>query len=281
MDRHLRPEELARIATGGLPDYARASAVRHLAECPRCFAVYSEFVRTRLDPSLEPNRGVEDEWVRLGLEVGAPAAPAAPVRPRRHAPELVTALAVLVTLGLGVVAFRIWVVDLLRVPRATRAAIAAVVRENSANLLFGADLLPEPNGLRGNAPQSPNPLVQELLRQVKDHPDDPNPAYWLIAAKLAAGELLVADLFLGDALRDFPDDPRFENLAAIAAYARDDPDGATAHLRRALRNDRTGVAKYNLIRVLNQRGDARAADSLFAELRREHPGSALLTLPTH
>src|SRR5262249_59733933 len=97
MDRHLRPEELARIATGGLPEYARAGVVGHLAECPRCFAVYSEFVRTRLDPSVEPNQGVEDEWVRLGLQVATPASPAAVVvvRPRRRGRVLVPALAAL------------------------------------------------------------------------------------------------------------------------------------------------------------------------------------------
>jgi hypothetical protein len=162
--------------------------------------------------------------------------------------------------------------DRTRVPPATHQFLEQLVREDAYNgLLYSAQLLPEARGTRSTRDLSVDTQLKDLQTLFSQHPDDPDLAFWTVSGTLATLPPRLSGSYLEDALRNFPEDPRFENLAAILAFKRNDLTGAERYLRAAATRDTSGVAKLDLVRVLTALGRDPEAEKLANELRLEHP----------
>lgn len=274
---HLAPEELARIAEGGLDAAARDRAAKHLAQCRVCAAIHADFVRALLDPSAQTASPAEDEWVQLGLQVGA-GRPAVESRPRVRwrAPQVLVPGLAICLLGVGALWSMRRAPDRVRIPPATRASLEQLVRADSyKSLLYSTAYLPAAGGTRGNPGPQDDSLLNGFGREFAPQAYDPEVAFWLVAGRLASGHLSLADAYLEKARLAFPQDARFENLAAILAYKRGQFASAEADLRKAAAADHTDLAKFNLVRVLEQLGRHDEAVALETELRKSHSGARL------
>lgn len=274
---HLTAEDLAAVVEDGASD---AGLLRHLAACPRCLAVYGEFLAARrrwfTDPAVQtPN----PELVQVGLAIGAPAPPARPRR-ARHTLSIAArpAAALLAAASLAVLVLS----DTPRWPSASRIEdgqrqlLGDRMREDShGGLLYGDDLIPRAPGVRG---AGTNPAVRSALGEILDRYErapSGDAAYWLVGGLLASGRTRDAEPYLRESLAAFPEDSRLWNLAAILAYKSNDLAGAEGHLRSALRLERSAAALVNLAIVRSQQGFEDESQDLLLEARGKFPGSPL------
>src|SRR5262245_52942803 len=221
---HPPPLLWAALARGEITDTEKASYASHLAQCRRCMAVYAEFTVQVLG---EPQATVPPSWVDRAMTIPQPDEREAKPRPKKRRVRWAwgAALASVVVLGL-VLVNRTRAPD--SVPDALQSALSAELRADSqGSLVYGDQLPPEPRGVRGSSGDD-NSTLDELLKMYRAHPSDPETAYWLVSTYLAHNQLRNADPFLREALRNFPEDPRFLNLAAILAYKENRLDNAEA-----------------------------------------------------
>jgi len=235
-------------------------------------AIYAEFV----EQALGETRGTAPQaWLDTGIALPQTSRSVQP-RSRRRNLKWAWGAAVACAVVLAVLFFTKGHGP-ESVPSSLQAALVPALRADSqGSLVYGDDVPPEPRGVRGNTSgRSFSPDFDKLLDIHRAYPSDAEATYWVIAAYLATNQLRNADPFLREALEQFPNDPRFQNLAAILAYKENRLQDAELDLRNAAAKERNATALVNLAIVRRQQGDENEAQTLLGEAQSRFPDSAL------
>jgi len=268
---HIADEDLASLTEPGAVVVDR-EIVAHLALCPRCLAIYAEYVRSRAQFLQAPNAEMPPaDLVDRVLDLAQPrprrVAVATRAR-RRWVPAAAAAAAVLAALTFA------WfrpTTSRAPVSQDLRVRLSTLMRTNSpGGLLYADSLLPLASGMRGVGGPSSELDLEPLRRAQRARTPDPESTYWLIAGLLAQGQLRDADAYIRQALLRFPREARFHNLAAILAYVSNDLEQAERELQAALEIERGPAVLLNLAQVLTEMGRSAEAEAYLSEVVRSH-----------
>jgi hypothetical protein len=280
VDVHWDAERMRPVVDGAATAATKQAVADHLGRCAGCLALFADLIETRLGHALDPkSRASHPEWVEIGLQMLEPSA-RRDASPYRRSRSRWVPISVAALLALGIVSALLVAVgrrSASDVDATMRAALEPRLRADSPRgLLYAPGLLPKPTGERGSTTPAPTSVLKELARQ---HAIEPraDPDYWLIAGYLATGQERNVQAFLDDALKRYPDDTRFSNLAAIDAVKRDQLVSAEEHLRAALDRDASGLSAFNLAAVLRADGRLAEARSLLERVATSSPHAELRT----
>ena len=232
---HPTAEELALLAEGARPPDPRMA--EHLAACPRCMGIYSEFVQLRSELlSRGASEAVPAAWLEDGLQVPRT------VQTRRVTSRILVATTAAVAILVLPLAFNQFQ------DRRNRETLARELRADAqGSLLYAEDLLPAPRGVRGSGGNDEaRRLLAELATRYERGRRSDDDVFWLVAGFLAQNDLNNADAYLRESLSRSPADPRLHTLAGILAYKRNDLEGAAARLEEALSIERSAGTLLNL-----------------------------------
>src|SRR5262245_51101431 len=273
---HVTPELLAALTEPGASIPDEGSVASHLAVCRHCMAVWSEFVRARTQFSLRSDADMPPDSLLAVAKRIAPPSPA------RSAPATGLATHRRVVAALMSLAAAILFLVLTE-PRPALDPdmvhhVSEILREDSGGIVYASELAPVMRGTRGSE-QGPEDAELDLLVKLHaEHPKSAEVAWWLVAAHLAENRKREADLYLQNALQQFPEDARFHNLAAILAYRRDDLQAAERELRKARAMEPSPAVLINLATVLKEQGHPDEAEALLTEVVRNYPGEPVTDL---
>jgi len=281
--KHLTEETIAALVDGQLDEREAAEARDHLAACRSCTAAFSEAVRFRTLWLDDPHAFAPHEsLVRAGRKVPSLTSSPAASR-RRRQPLSIGWRPVGLALGMGLIALVFFLVTQpqfgLIGPNLDGASIAcltdAIVSAPTQGMVLpGAEQRP-PAGTPAYRSGSPTDAdlrsaVQTAETVYERGRQSADVAVWLVGGQICIGQLGKARIYVREARRRFPEEPRLALLEAIIAYRESDLDRAE-HLLRAemVRNPQDDLVRLNLGLLLSQRGRRGEATDLLQRIQNE------------
>lgn len=287
-DVHIAPEEMPLLVEKGMQGTIPAAQRDHLAHCRHCLALFVELSRGRLDHELEmlPHQAPAD-FVALGKALPAHESASPTTREpshqagrssrrwRRWVPALAAVVACLALLGP-------WAHQGTGPASDDLAIIQKALDADSQHGLVhlgtnGASHTPSTVYRSLSAPDREAVLAALALLGSEYDPAAPSAdiVYQRVAGHLAVAELAMARNLLDEARQLFPEDWRFNFLAAHLAYRESDLNRARSLLAGlAEQHPQQGAIQLNLGLVLRELGDP-AWEDLLTEVHDRYPGSFL------
>lgn len=294
MDAHLTEEEIALFIEEQYDEIDRKRIYDHLRGCKQCFTEYLDATRFRGTwisdgEPLESSRDLVDAGTRLVLKNTnhgqvheSRPAPSRKASRRKWSIALAGVLAVLLfsVAWLTKMDRGESIQDLSSIVGPIRTA-ADWASTHSSIVIPGSEFSFDANSpaYRTNPALEDESISSSLLTLVdlyENHPDSRDVLFWLCKGFLATGRLTVAETYLKEARRLYPDDREISLLSALAEYFKGNTETSEQLLRGVLSQEPgNAVALMNLAVILIDRNEISEAHTICNKIQTLHPNTPI------